>query len=73
MRHTKRIIATAAVAMAIALTPAVSASASSTTVSAGGGLWQYGVESNVFSYYQHATKSHTATACERIPRRDGHS
>lgn len=33
------------------------------TESVGGGLWQFGVESTVFSYYHHATKSHTATAC----------
>ncbi|SEI15557.1 MULTISPECIES: lactococcin 972 family bacteriocin [unclassified Leifsonia] len=34
-----------------------------TTQNAGGGLWQYGVESTTFSYYHHATKNHTATAC----------
>jgi lactococcin 972 family bacteriocin len=56
---------------ALSLTPASDVKAATpisvpmdTTTNAGGGLWQYGVSGNVFSYYHHATKGHTATACD---------
>ncbi|WP_350224770.1 lactococcin 972 family bacteriocin [Leifsonia sp. fls2-241-R2A-40a] len=49
--------------LAAALVAVPVSSASATTVNAGGGLWQYGSDSNVYSYYHHATKNHTATAC----------
>ena len=59
----RSMIAAAALAVALTAIPTVAASAT-TTVNAGGGLWQYGVDGNVFSNYHHETKSHTATACD---------
>jgi len=47
---------------------APSVRAGDTTAKVGGGLWQYGVTSwfvgTVYSNYHHATKYHTATACD---------
>ncbi|MGN7798392.1 lactococcin 972 family bacteriocin [Leifsonia sp. 22587] len=70
----KSVLGIGVAAAVIALVPATVASAGSTTVNAGGGLWQYGTEGTngfgtTFSYYTHATKNHTATACDgRLPR-----
>jgi lactococcin 972 family bacteriocin len=56
------------VAAAMVVLPVTAANASSTSTNAGGGLWQYGVESGlvgkVYSNYHHASKNHTATACD---------
>ncbi len=56
-------LAAAAVALAVVFTPVTGAEAATTTKKVGGGLWEYGVEGNVFSYYHHKTKYHSATAC----------
>ena len=55
-------------AAALVVLPVTAANASATSTNAGGGLWQYGVETglvgHVYSNYHHATKNHTATACD---------
>ncbi len=59
-------------ALALGLTtvalPETAANASSAVTNAGGGVWEYGVETglvgHVYSNYHHATKGHTATACD---------
>ena len=40
------------------LTPLAGAEAGTTTKKAGGGLWEYGVESVAFSNYHHAENDH---------------
>jgi lactococcin 972 family bacteriocin len=57
-------LATASIAAAVVLTPLAAAEAGTTTKKAGGGLWEYGVNSVVFSNYHHAKKYHSATACD---------
>ncbi|RUQ96923.1 lactococcin 972 family bacteriocin [Labedella endophytica] len=56
-------LAVAGVAVTVALTPMAGAEAGTTTKKVGGGLWEYGVNSSVFSYYHHQKKYHSATAC----------
>jgi lactococcin 972 family bacteriocin len=51
------------IAAALIALPATAASAA-TVHPKEGGLWDYGVsDGNVYSSYYHATKDHTATAC----------
>ena len=57
-------LAAAAMALAVVLAPTAAAEAGTTTKKIGGGLWEYGVESVVFSYYHHAKLYHSATACD---------
>lgn len=57
-------LAAAGVALTVVLTPMAGAEAGTTTKKVGGGLWEYGVESVVFSHYHHAKKYHSATACD---------
>jgi lactococcin 972 family bacteriocin len=74
MRY-KKTLSALAVAGMLAIAPAAAATASvmpkaavatgSNTTQPGGGLWQYGTTSQtVFSYYNHSSKNHTATACD---------
>lgn len=59
----KRTLAAAAIGVVLAVIPVTSAMAL-TSESAGGGLFQYGVEGGkVLSNYHHGSKYHTATAC----------
>ncbi|WP_345761903.1 lactococcin 972 family bacteriocin [Diaminobutyricibacter sp. McL0608] len=68
MRTKIRFAAVLVAAAAMVSLPVTAANASTTSTNAGGGLWQYGVDSGlvgkVFSNYHHATKNHTATACD---------
>lgn len=60
----KKFLGAAVALAAVVLVAAPATSASAGTVSAGGGLWDYGVGTvNVWSKYHHATKYHSATAC----------
>lgn len=63
----KRKLALAAAVLAGSLLAVVPvAGATATTVSVGGGLWQYGTTgTQVYSYYHHSTKYHSATACNQ--------
>jgi lactococcin 972 family bacteriocin len=59
-----KLIATGSVVAGLVLLPVAAAAA--TTVSVGGGLWQYGVTSSqVYSNYHHASLYHSSTACNR--------
>jgi lactococcin 972 family bacteriocin len=59
----KRLVVTAGAAAALLIAlPATAASAG--TAAVGGGLWDHGVGGGkVYSKYHHATKYHSATAC----------
>ncbi|MDN3478801.1 lactococcin 972 family bacteriocin [Curtobacterium sp. APC 4022] len=61
MRFTKLATIAAASAVLIVGIPATAASAATSAV--GGGLWDHGVNSKVYSKYHHASKYHSATAC----------
>jgi lactococcin 972 family bacteriocin len=51
-------------ALGLAVVP-VGAANALTSQNAGGGLWQWGIQSGqVISNYHHATRNHTATACD---------
>jgi lactococcin 972 family bacteriocin len=58
--RTLAVIATASAALLVGV-PATAASAATSAV--GGGLWDHGVNSRVYSKYHHASKYHSATAC----------
>ena len=67
----KKTLLVGLVAAALAVAPAAAATAAVTgtnATNAGGGMWQYGItgtlSGTVYSNYHHATKYHTATACD---------
>ena len=58
----RKLVGTAAAVAALVLLPVGVAAAE--TVQAGGGLWSYGVTTDVvYSNYHHPSLYHTATAC----------
>lgn len=64
-KFTRRVVLGSALAIGLAVVPVTAANAALTSQSAGGGLWQWGIQSGqVVSNYHHATRYHTATACD---------